>query len=144
MEEISVEIEILQEKISQLKEKRKRFMEEQEESKKQKVSEEEEKQNVLKNSLSAGTHVIPFGKHTGEKISEIDLSYVVWLAGYRQREDDFVLIENNAAYDFVRRNHSLCIVKAKTYLQWMCWCCSSRDVRFRFSKMCTSCWKLFQ
>ena len=104
------------------------------------VKDECVRNQAVKDADRIKDYMIPFGKHKGEKICHVPITYLVWLAGFRYQNGNFIEIKDNEAHDFVSNAYPLTIQHAKTYLQPRCWVCETTNKRFLSSKLCTSCW----
>ncbi len=95
----------------------------------------------MRASETAGDCTIPFGKHRGIPIRSVDLSYLVWMLGFKRSGQKFSRIaRGQTGNDWVRDNHPTVLSEVQKYMTWRCWACRSTGTRFRFACLCRSCW----
>ncbi len=99
------------------------------------------KEAEMKESIESGQWILQFGKYRGEKIADIEPSYLFWMLGYRLQKNIFVETHNNEALPYIRENHQQTLNKVNKFLTWRCWTCHSQNTRFKTAKLCTDCWK---
>ena len=64
------------------------------------------------NSAAAGEFILPFGKHKGSQLKDVELSYLAWAIGYKRSCMKFA---PNPDYG-VSDNHPLAYEKIRTYM----------------------------
>ena len=87
-------------------------------------------------SVTASDFVLPFGKHKGSTLQDVDLGYLTWAIGYKRAGMTFTPRPECG----IMESHPQAYTRIKSYLTWRCWACRSTAVRFRNAKLCTSCW----
>lgn len=105
-----------------------------------KPSDENDRETALCDGRQAGAYVLLFGKHCGERIDALPLTYVMWLAGFRRRGREFSRVMDTEQHAYVSKNHPMAMASASTFLRGRCWVCGSLNVKYLNSKLCTSCW----
>ena len=98
----------------------------------------------------AGDHIISFGKHYGASINEVDVSYVVWLAGWKLlfRHDGYKYtcsyddsVQRSDAWLYVNDSHSKTVLAARMWLEGKCWECEDTVGKLGFI-LCRECFKM--
>ena len=90
----------------------------------------------MRESELAGGFVLSFGKHKGKSLADVDMAYLAWAVGFKRNGLKFM----PDSVCGVRDRHENAYTQIQACLLWRCWVCRSTDVKFRTSKLCTSCY----
>jgi hypothetical protein len=108
----------------------------------ERAREEDDRESEMRLSCEAGSFVLPFGKHAGQKIRDVSPHYLCWLMGVKRQRRDFVPVPVDSS-NYIRSKQGETLAKVQAYLTWRCWTCGSQDVSFRRAQLCRSCWHDF-
>ena len=67
-------------------------------------------------------YILSFGKHEGKRLDEVELSYVIWLAGFQLRFEKREMVRSDASW-WIQNHVPEAKRAARLFLKGKCWHC---------------------